>query len=324
MVEQTGVKHSTSKGYWFCGASFCWDSNITDCLFEPILVGVDPIHQLSIFLVIACQVIFGQGHRGCLFMFSMLQYLVQLCLMQNTENLSQCDWALLSNFPADPWPAQKALLLECRSTIFAICPKHSCQQSHKLTFNPGSPIPVYLKHRLGHYFGKPCKQELLHPKEIQGSVIFVPLKPFIYFDPKDWMGGLLSEPGLEAKMDAAWSKTTELSEIMWDIFNGEMLQNFKGPDNKHFGHEEDEGHYVFSLGVDFFNPLLNKQSGKKVSMGIISLVCLNLPPNIHYKSEHVCLVYHTRPSWTTAYNIKLLPYPPCWWLFRLLGSWCAI
>ena len=118
----------------------------------------------------------------------------------------------------------------------------------------------------------------------------MPLKPFVYFNPKDWIGGLLLEPGLEAKMDAAWSRTTELSEIMQDIFDGEMLWNFKGPDNKHFGHKEDEGRYVFSLGVDFFNPLSNKQSGKKVSMGIISLVCLNLPPNICYKSEHMCLV----------------------------------
>ena len=106
------------------------------------------------------------------------------------------------------------------------------------------------------------------------------------------MGSLLSEPGLEAKMDAAWSKTTESkqSEIMQDIFNGEMLWNFKRPDSKHFGHEEDEGCYVFLLGVDLFNPLSNKQSGKKVSVGIISLVCLNLPPNICYRSKHMCLV----------------------------------
>ena len=181
MVEQTGVKHSTGKGYWFCGTFFCWDSNITDCFFEPILVGVDPIHQISIFLIIACQVIFGQGHHGCSFMFSMVQYLVQLCLMRNTENLSQCDWALLSNFPVDLWPAQKVFLLERQSTIIAICPKHSCQQCHKPTFNPGSPIPVYSKHCLGHHFGKPCKQELLCPKEIQGNIIFMPLKPFVYF-----------------------------------------------------------------------------------------------------------------------------------------------
>src|SRR6202522_347989 len=148
-----------------------------------------------------------------------------------SENLSQCDRALLSDLPADPRPAQKALLLERQSTIFTICPKDSCQQSHKPTFNPGSPIPIYLKCCLGRHFGKRCKQELLRPKEVQGNIIFLPLKPFVYFDPKDWMGSLLSEPGLEAKMDAAWSKTTESKrpDIMRDIFDVEMLQNFKGP-----------------------------------------------------------------------------------------------
>ena len=52
-VEQTGVKHSTGKDKGY-GSFFCLHSNIIDRFFEPILVGVDPIHQLSIVLVIAC------------------------------------------------------------------------------------------------------------------------------------------------------------------------------------------------------------------------------------------------------------------------------
>jgi Transposase family tnp2 len=222
----------------------------------------------------------------------MLQYLVQLCLMRDTEKLSPRDRLLLSDFPGDPRSAEKALRLDRQSIIFAICPKDSCQKIHKPTFNLGSPIPIYPKYCLGRYFGEPCKEELLCSKQIQGNTVFLPLKPFVYFDPKDWLGSQLSEPGLEAKMDAAWSQTTESkrSDTMRDIFDGEMLQNFKGPDGKHFGHEEDEGRYVFSLSIDFFNPLSNKQAGKTISVGIISLVCLNLPPDIRYKSEHMCLV----------------------------------
>ena len=212
--------------------------------------------------------------------------------MRNTQNLSQRDRSLLSDFPADPRPAENALHLDRQSTIFAICPNNSCQQSHKPTFNPDSLIPIYPKHCQGRQFGKRCKEELLYPKQVQGTIVFLPVKPFVYFNPKDWMGSLLSEPGLEAKMDAAWSQTThpKRSDAMHDIFDGEMLRNFKGPDGKHFSHEEDEGHYVFSLSVDFFNPLSNKQSGKKVSVGIVSLVCLNLPPDIRYKSERMCLL----------------------------------
>ena len=100
--------------------------DIVDRFFEPILVGVDPIHQLSIFLVIACQVISGQSRRGCSFMFTMLQYLVQLCLMQDTKKLSPRNRLLLSDFPGNPRPAEKALHLDRQSIIFAICPKDTC------------------------------------------------------------------------------------------------------------------------------------------------------------------------------------------------------
>ena len=205
-IEHTGVRHSTGKDRaYFCGVSFCLRRNIIDHFFEPILVGVDPIHQLSIFLVIACQVILGQSRRGCSFMFTMLQYLVQLCLMRDTEKLSPRDRLLLSDFPGDPRPAEKALRLDRQPIIFAICPKNSCHQSHKPTFDLGSPLPIYPKRCLGRHFGVPRKEELLRPKRIQGNVVFLPIKPFVYFDPKDWVGSLLSEPGLEAKMQPQWS-----------------------------------------------------------------------------------------------------------------------
>ena len=79
------------------------------------------------------------------------------------------------------------------------------------------------------------------------------------------MGSLLSESGLEVKMDAAWTQTTKWKQsgTMRDIFHGEMLQDFKGHDGKHFGHEEDEGRYVFSLGIDFFTFYWTSKLGKK-------------------------------------------------------------
>ena len=46
---------------------------------------------------------------------------------------------------------------------------------------------------------------------------------------------------------------------------------------------------MFSLSVDFFNPLGNKQAGKKISIGLITLVCLNLPPHLRYRSENMYL-----------------------------------
>ena len=78
---------------------------------------------------------------------------------------------------------------------------------------------------------------------------------------------------------------------MSNIFDGEILQNFKGFNSQYFSTSPSgkEGQYVFSLCMDYFNPLGNKQAGKKKSIGLILLVCLNLPPEMQYKLENMSL-----------------------------------
>jgi hypothetical protein len=45
---------------------------------------------------------------------------------------------------------------------------------------------------------------------------------------------------------------------MNDIFDGDFLQDFIGPDGKtRYGEGKDEGRYAFTLCVDFFNPNSN-------------------------------------------------------------------
>jgi Transposase family tnp2 len=121
----------------------------------------------------------------------------------------------------------------------------------------------------------------------------MPIKTFVYFSPVEWLGRFLSRPGLEAEMDHSWSDAQNFRKsnpgLMRDIFDGDLLRNFKGPDGKHFSVGNGEGRYAFSLSVDFFNPLENKQAGKKISLGIITIVCLNLPPHLRYRSENIFL-----------------------------------
>ena len=172
--------------------------------YQPLLPKVNPILQLSIFLVIAWHVILGASRNGCSFILHMLQYLVQLCFMRVDCNLSAHDQKILSDFPTDSCSVEKVFGLEPTTIIYAVCPDDSCQATHPPKFVEGLPILIYPSRCRNRRFGRGCKTNLLHPHSIQGQVIYTPIKPFVFFSSIDWLGCLLSQPGIEAEMDRSW------------------------------------------------------------------------------------------------------------------------
>jgi hypothetical protein len=200
--------------------------------------------------------------------------------------------AVLSGIPLDIRNAIEVFELEGKSTIYAVCPK--CHTTYAPDYVGQHSIPLYKERCTFRRYGSRCGELLVRPKTIQNIRVNVPIKPYVVFDFTDWMSGLLARPGYEEMMDGAWERMKPSADgTLKDIFQGSIIREFKGPDGKtHFSLSggEGTGRYLFSLGFDFFNPLGNKISGKKVSNGVISLVCVNFPMEVRYKPENMFLV----------------------------------
>lgn len=261
--------------------------------FRPILNGADHLLQLSVFIMVTMQVTLSVSRRGCRFLIEILEYLVQLALTRNRMNLPPKDQKLMSDFPHDPDSAKKSFQLDGKSTVYAVCPNHDCHKTYRPEFKDGSLVALYPKYCSHQNYpgGSKCGEQLTRPRIVAGVEFESPIKTFVSFDFKDWLASLLSRPGYEDRMDSAWAQSggNASTGTMNDIFDGQYLRTFQGVDGNHFSLGNDEGRYVFSLCVDFFNPYTNKQAGKKVSTGIISLICLNLPPSMRCKPENMFL-----------------------------------
>ena len=244
-----------------------------------------------VFTVVALQIVSKAARSTCHFVFEMIGFILRLALLGSGSQISPQTAKLLYDLPVDPQTATNKFKLDGKSTIFAVCPKPDCHRTYKPKYQDSCPIGEYPSHCTHKRFptASACGTALTRPRIVKDVEIQTPIKPFVYFDFKDWVAGLVSRPGYEDRMDDAWTRPDSGPE-MNDIFDGDFLQDFIGPDGKtRYGEGKDEGRYAFTLCVDFFNPNSNKQAGKKVSVGIISLACLNLPINERYKPENMFL-----------------------------------
>ena len=213
-------KESFKMSIWFFKSLFSWLPYATSCLVQAI--------------------------NGCTFMLRMVQYIIHLTLLHLGPDLSQGDEKLLSNIPTDLHTTEKAFSLDNKAMILAICPNPNCHFTYKPSFQGDSPIPIYPDtcNHLEFWGGRKCGTPLLKPQRRNGHTIQVPIKCFVAFSFKDWLGGLLSHSGFEEKMDNAWAPSTDrltpLKE-MKDIFDAEILQNFEGSDGQHFSANGKEG-----------------------------------------------------------------------------------
>ncbi|KZS90567.1 hypothetical protein SISNIDRAFT_384049, partial [Sistotremastrum niveocremeum HHB9708] len=119
-----------------------------------------------------------------------------------------------------------------------------------------------------------------------------PIRQYLHQDMAHWVARFLARPGIEDLLDAyQLPSEAKKSEVLRDIWEGEVFRSFKGPDGTPFFERRgEEGRYAFSMNTDGFNPRGNMQAGKAASVTAIYLVCLNLPWTLRYHAENIYLV----------------------------------
>ncbi|MBW0543953.1 hypothetical protein O181_083668 [Austropuccinia psidii MF-1] len=112
----------------------------------------------------------------------------------------------------------------------------------------------------------------------------IPYTSFISQILHTWIEWLINVPGIENEIDEWDSLLSGKSNTIIDVSQAnvwkKMFNNDWSPGSLDLG---------FCLFVDWFNPRGNWISGKQVSMGVIALNCLNLPPRLRFQQYHTCI-----------------------------------
>lgn len=117
---------------------------------------------------------------------------------------------------------------------------------------------------------------------------------FFYQNFRDWFARFICRPGIEDLVDRDVLADGSL-DFQNDIWDGHILRGLKDMDGKPFvlkgGNKGlSTARYIFAFCWDGFNPLGNREAGKKVSSCAMYMICLNLPIEERYKRENIYLV----------------------------------
>ena len=203
-----------------------------------------------------------------------------------SNKLSVSDGEFLKSFPTDIRVAQKMLGVP-KTVTYACCP--ACNSLYPPKDKDGIlTYPYECTSESCHVRGG-CNLLKLGSTPDRKS-IGVPKRPFVMQDFHDFVGRLLSRPGVETTIQRSGERVR--NDTVEEIVTADGIRAIKGPDGAPFvsGGRDPELRLLWCLSIDFFNPYHNKIAGKVASVGSIVLSCLSLLLNVRNKPENLCLV----------------------------------
>ncbi|OBZ66279.1 hypothetical protein A0H81_13832 [Grifola frondosa] len=241
----------------------------------------DAIIQASYILVLLLHLVYGLPRRASRLLLVGLRCIIQLTLKWAHGDLLPPDRHLLSRMCRDPQTLITAFNLEPSVKSYICCPEcYALYDDHSST-------PTNCTY-LATPTSVPCNAKLWRNRNLLSTASRSPVRKYLHQSLKQWVGRLLSRPDISDYLD---KPLEDVCGSMKDIFDGEVLRSFLGPDGKHFlSAPPQELRLIFSLNVDGFNPFQMKEGKQNGTSTAMYMVCLNLPPHLRYLPENVYLV----------------------------------
>lgn len=128
---------------------------------------------------------------------------------------------------------------------------------------------------------KVCNEPLKRWRHTRRGRVLVPRCLYSTQSFESWLQFFLSRPYVEEQLEGPF-RPRPADGIMRDIWDSPAWRSLEDG-----AYTLRKHNLVFSLYLDWFNPLGNKISGKVISCGAIMLACMNLPPELRYLPENV-------------------------------------
>jgi hypothetical protein len=208
---------------------------------------------------------------------------------RGSDGLTAQDERLLRQMPTDIRTIYKMFRLDPQDTLFAACTKSTCCAIYAPTLDKMTGIPYYPPVCVREKFGRKCGLPLVKQRVCEELSVSSPIRPFTYRHFNDHVASRLSQPGIEKAIESHRQNTNGLGGAdIYDIVDSHYILDLKDPDGLPFLRTYGtELRLVWALCLDWYNPYHNKAAGKKVSSGVVALICLSLPLEMRLQAENI-------------------------------------
>lgn len=242
------------------------------------------IHITAIFIVTVLSTLRAVDNRTARFIFEALRFLVSITFTICNAPSSLRD-PILKHFPKSLGWGGDLLGLSTRFIYHTVCP--TCCAVYAPP-EPGSQQAMMTHCTSIDASGKTCGTQLLEERTRGETAYSRPIRRYPLQSIAEWIASMMKRPDFEKLINQSLPTHRTEQGHRWDIWNSDFCRQFLAFGDGLFS--ELPGHLMFAMAVDWLNPHGNLTAKKIVSIGVVYLVCLNLPLEIRYLQENICLL----------------------------------